>query len=140
MRKIYNEMIQGRGGKKLKIDAKKLLLNIAFIDIIFLCVVTILCSFLFSKFTYPMLSGIIIAYMNFLQGTIVNYKLLQGIKKNNRFKNFTEFSCRVIVAALIPIALFGYNINAIMAYVTGYVLHLISITIYGINSMRFEGK
>lgn len=124
----------------MKVDAKKLLLNIIFIDIILLCIGTILCSFLFSKFIYPALTGIIMAYMNFLQGTIINYKLLQDLKNNYRFKIFAGFNGRVIIAALIPIALFGYDINAIIAYIVGYGLHLIGITIYGINSAKFEGK
>lgn len=124
----------------MKINTEKLLLNIIFIDIVLFCMGTIACSLLFSKFIYPVFIGIIVAYLNFFQERIVDYNLVQESSKNYRFKIAAGFYSRVIIAAVIPIVLFEYDINTIIAYTIGYGLHLISIAIYGINLAKFEGK
>lgn len=115
-------------------DLQQTLKKIITFDLIITIIVLIATTFIFKSYRLIILLGLAISLINFvLNGIITEYSM--NYKRDSfTFINFLGFVFRVIVVCGIALMLFQYNKFNVIAYMFGYTLQFVSLTVYGLNT------
>lgn len=113
-------------------DLQHMFKKVLIFDIIIAVVLVILTQWAFKNYSLMVLLGLGIAFINFIvNGMITEYTLLNKAVKY-KIVSFISFLFRVIIVCGIALAIVKYNKFNVIAYMLGYSLHFISLTLYGI--------
>lgn len=112
----------------------KLIKRVGIVDGLLVLIILSLLAFVPFKFVAMMVSGLIIAYLNFAANSIITYYTMASKDQGNGMYTFIGFIIRVAVVAAVGVIAFTYNKYFVIAYLLGYSLHFISLILYGVNA------
>ncbi|MCY6355485.1 ATP synthase subunit I [Clostridium sp. ZS2-4] len=133
MSNIIRCITSGIGGKMKKDDELySMLRKISSIDYIIGILLIFTVFQIYRKYLMALVLGFILAIINFhINGYAVNYAFSKK-KLNSNTVIILSYYLRVAVAGIIGVMLFTYNKFNVLAYILGYNMHFISLTIYGV--------
>jgi ATP synthase protein I len=117
---------------KVQNDLRCMFKKVLIFDVVIGITLVILTQWLFRNYSLVVLLGLGIAFINFIaNGMITEYALLN---KTIKYKiiAFISFITRVVIVCVIALVLFKINKFNVVAYMLGYSLQFISLTLYGI--------
>ncbi|OAA86707.1 MULTISPECIES: hypothetical protein [Clostridium] len=113
-------------------DLRCMFKKVLIFDVVIGITLVIVTQWLFRNYSLVVLLGLGIAFINFIaNGIITEYALLN---KTIKYKiiAFISFIARVVIVCVIALVLFKINKFNMVAYMLGYSLQFISLTLYGI--------
>ena len=119
-------------------EIKSMIRKILIIDIVIAVVLAIIAFLFFINYSIALLIGFGVAVATFLINSLISQYAYAGDKKNPALITVAGFALRVILVCAIGILLYKGNTFNVVAYMLGYSLHFISLTLYGIT-LKNEG-
>lgn len=119
-------------------EIKFMIRKILGFDIIIAAVLAIVACLFFINYSIALLVGFGVAVATFLINSLVSQYAYAGDKRNPAMITIVGFALRVILVCAIGILLYKGNTFNVVAYMLGYSLHFISLTLYGIT-LKNEG-
>lgn len=113
-------------------DLQHMFKRVFIFDIVLSIILVILTRWVFKSYLLMVLLGLGVAFINFVvNGIVTEYTLLN---KTMRYKvvSLISFLFRIMIVCGIALILVKYNKFNVIAYMLGYSLHFISLTLYGI--------
>ena len=114
-------------------EVKNLYKKTTFFDVLIGLALAFVSIIFFRKYTFPLLTGLIIANLSFLVNSISTNKLLSSSQGIPKLLLTLMFFSRIIFVCAIGILFFTYNKEYLIAYIVGYSAHLMAIVLYGIT-------
>lgn len=112
-------------------QVKTILKKVTIFDIIIAIISGMISYFLFKKYDYIVVIGLLMAVLNFVLNAITtNYILITMGKK---MLSVLGSAVRIIITFSIAIILCKNNIYNFIAFLIGYSLHYIAVIFYGIT-------
>jgi ATP synthase protein I len=112
--------------------------KILIFDIVIAVALAIIACLFFINYSMALLIGFGVAVATFLINSLISQYAYAGDKRNPAMITVAGFALRVILVCAIGILLYKGNTFNVVAYMLGYSLHFISLTLYGIT-LKNEG-
>lgn len=117
---------------KVQNDLQNMFKKVLIFDLVIALVFAIISQWIFKSYLLMVLIGLAVAFVNLVvNGKITEYTLINKTLKYT-FVAFVSFIFRITIVCGIALILFNYNKFNVIAYMLGYSLQFVSLTLYGI--------
>lgn len=112
-------------------DTKEMLKKVFIYDVIVLALALAISMLFFQKYAFIIITGLVIAEFNFVLNALITNHTLRN--KGNAAFHIIGAMIRVGITVSVVAIFFGNNIYNLVAFLTGYTLHYLVITFYGVT-------
>lgn len=138
--RLYNKLSYYVSVEEMKVknDLRDMFKKVIIFDAILAVVLISLVQFIFPKYSLVVLGGLVLALINFIINGIITEYMLLNKKSRYVLGNLLGFVVRVVLVCGIAIIIYRRDQINVIAYMLGYSLHFISLTLYGIKINKWR--